>query len=352
MGAIQVNSEREWLRLGSARLIWRGLVALAALCFAAHSSANTTCSTVPVVSYTGAASINWSGSMAAGTVIGTGTLTVSQTCSGVNAGGGGYVQVGFGGLDYTSNTPTGVAGVYMQMTGSPSYSMTAGCQTVNEQSGTGYIAWNFKSTTAGSCTYTVQHPIKFFLAGGGMGNGNLWNTGANPLAFNTDWQTGSGTNGQHFTATVSLSSVLSPMQVNGINTCTVSAGSTSISVVLPTVSKTALSAAGQSAGRTPFFVTLTGCTYSGTNYVATATWSFTPGASASLLSNTAGSPASNVYAQLLDSNFSAISNGGTTSLNITAAGTISKTYYAQYYAAAAAGAGAVQGSATFTMTYL
>jgi major type 1 subunit fimbrin (pilin) len=125
-----------------------------------------------------------------------------------------------------------------------------------------------------------------------------------------------------------------------------------IPVFLPTVSKTALNAAGATAGLTAFTLALSGCPNGSNAYAVQATWSFNPGPSSSVVANSAASPANNVYVQLLDSTLSPITNGASTTLaNVTAGGSFSATYYARYYATAAAGSGAVKGTATFTLTY-
>ena len=132
------------------------------------------------------------------------------------------------------------------------------------------------------------------------------------------------------------------------NTCTVS--TPSVAVGLPNVSKTSLAAAGSTAGITPFTLSFSGCSTSAGGFTGTQTWAFTPGPASNVISNTG--TATNVYAQILDSSMTPITNGGTTSFSVPAAGGgVSKQFYARYYSSGTAGAGTLNSTATFSMTY-
>ncbi|WP_199099307.1 fimbrial protein [Dyella sp. ASV21] len=139
----------------------------------------------------------------------------------------------------------------------------------------------------------------------------------------------------------------STCQINGANS------PATIAVALPTVSTTSLNAANAVAGRTPFTLALSGC-----GALTKATTFFEPGptvmADGNLKNNTG--TATNVEVQLLNSNFSTIAlNAASGSQNVTqatlASGAGNITYYAQYFATAAAGAGTVNTSVQFTMLY-
>ena len=132
------------------------------------------------------------------------------------------------------------------------------------------------------------------------------------------------------------------------NTCTVS--TPAVAVGLPNVSKTSLAAAGSTAGITPFTLSFSGCSTSASGFTGTQTWAFTPGPASNVISNTG--TATNVYAQILDSSMAPITNGGTTSFSVPAAGgAVSQQFYARYYSSGTAGAGTLNSTATFTMTY-
>ena len=126
-----------------------------------------------------------------------------------------------------------------------------------------------------------------------------------------------------------------------------------IAVTLPTVSTTALNAAGSVAGRTAFSLNLTGC-----GALTKATTFFEPGPTVlndGNLKNATGS-ASGVEVQLLNNDFSAITlnntsgNQNSQTVSLTGGnGTLN--YFAQYFANAAAGAGSVVTSVQFSMIY-
>jgi major type 1 subunit fimbrin (pilin) len=140
----------------------------------------------------------------------------------------------------------------------------------------------------------------------------------------------------------------STCKINGANS------PAAVAVTLPTVSTTSLNAAGAVAGRTPFTLALTNCTG-----LTKATTFFEPGPTINTdgnLKNATGT-ATGVEVQLLNgADFSAINlSAASGSQNSTQAtltgGAANLTYYAQYYATAAAAAGTVATSVQFTMLY-
>jgi major type 1 subunit fimbrin (pilin) len=294
------------------------------------------------------------------TVLMYGNLTATVSCNGStdisNSGGIGIVLYGV----TNSLTASGVSGVAWGQPSSIQAITTNGCSTSrgaifnSSLLSAPNIVIPFYNPNTTPCSFQVTIPIIVSVTGSaGVGNGNLFNVPGLSF-FVIDNQSADNTlnSGARFT-TMSL-----PIyNFSGIKTCTVSPSSQSILVNLPSVSKQQLNAAGQTAGKTMFSITMTGCTYpssNSSNYVATATWQFTMGNSSSLIANTAISPAANVQIQLLDANGNAISTGGTVATTINAAAqlpTYTQYYYAQYYAYGAAGAGAVTGVATYSMTY-
>lgn len=140
------------------------------------------------------------------------------------------------------------------------------------------------------------------------------------------------------------------------STCTVSlnGGSASGTVTLPTVSSSALPAAGNTAGSTPFTLDVSACTFTGGNTTVTAY--FEAGANVDPVTgrlNNAGT-ASNVQLQLfLGNNYASKIAAGqatqSTAAALSASGQLR--YGVEYYATAAAGAGSVSSSVTYSLIY-
>lgn len=143
-----------------------------------------------------------------------------------------------------------------------------------------------------------------------------------------------------------------PVTLGATTTACVVTPSTS-TVTLPTVSQLQLKNSGDTAGAQPFSITLTGCSTLATGtYLANANWSYTPGATATTIANSATSPAGNVEIQIRDANNNPIANNATSTIatGITS-GTYSANFSARYYATGQATAGNVRGVVTFNMTY-
>ncbi|MGH8082498.1 MAG: fimbrial protein [Lysobacter sp.] len=130
-----------------------------------------------------------------------------------------------------------------------------------------------------------------------------------------------------------------------------------IRVKLPAVAVSALSAAGETAGRTPFFIRVADCDTS-TTQVQTF---FEPGPTINTSSNNltldgATGAAGNVELQLLNADYSQVLLGNPLGLQNSQqvavdTGGAALRYYAQYVATGAATAGAANSSVTFTMIY-
>ncbi|MGU3414495.1 fimbrial protein [Enterobacteriaceae bacterium C23F] len=145
-------------------------------------------------------------------------------------------------------------------------------------------------------------------------------------------------------------------------TCTISVdgGSNDATVTLPTVSSSTLTAAGQTAGATPFNISLSNC--SGTSLNTASTY-FEPGAYVDSttgrlnIDSTAADAATNVQVELLNADRNAIVAGASVAngqndvpVDISGGnGTLN--YYAQYYATGASTAGSVTTQVDYTMTY-
>ena len=142
-------------------------------------------------------------------------------------------------------------------------------------------------------------------------------------------------------------------------TCVLTNGPTpaDIRVKLPAVAVSALSASGQTAGRTPFFIRVADC---GATVAQVQTF-FEPGPTIDTSSNNltlqgGTGIAGNVQLQLLNADHSQVLLGNPLGLQNTQSvavegGGAALRYYAQYVATGAATAGSANSSVTFTMIY-
>ncbi|MCU6666291.1 fimbrial protein [Silvania hatchlandensis] len=145
-------------------------------------------------------------------------------------------------------------------------------------------------------------------------------------------------------------------------TCTISVNGDNkdTTVTLPTVSSTSLSAIGQTAGTTPFNISLSNC--SGAS-LRTASTYFEPGTYVDNengrlnVDSTADDAATNVQVQLLNSNMNPIVVGASVAngqndvpIDISGGNGVLN-YYAQYYATGSSQAGAVTTQVDYTMIY-
>lgn len=145
---------------------------------------------------------------------------------------------------------------------------------------------------------------------------------------------------------------LNAVTVN-MSSCSVAAGSSNLSVILPSIMSSALPTTGSVAGQTAFNIQYT-CPSGWSLYMTMSTSN--PGTAAGVIlpstSCAAGTPATNVGIQMLQSNQQPVQFNTAQSLGSSPNGTLNLTYYAQYYATASpVSAGAVCGTATFTMSY-
>lgn len=284
-----------------------------------------------------------------GQVVWTGTLTVSaQTCS---AGG----TAGIGLLAPTFQLGTNTAG----LNGIPgiratfayvSRSGTCTFDKFDNYAGTGLgVLYTIPASTTCDATVTWSMTLRVNTASGAI---------SGTISPSQSLIQGAGAYGWGAVARRNVGVPEPQVTVNNGTITVFNSGCTLSSATktfaLPTVSRTSLSTAGAVAGRRPFTLTLNGCTYPGSSYAAVATWSFTPlSGNTGVITNSASAPvASNVGIQLLNANFTPVTNGGTSTLaTVTAAGSYTSTFYAQYYATGAAGAGNVRGVATLDISY-
>ncbi|HDR9589023.1 TPA: type 1 fimbrial protein [Burkholderia stabilis] len=140
-------------------------------------------------------------------------------------------------------------------------------------------------------------------------------------------------------------------------TCTVNGngtGSKDFTVALPSVSASALATAGQTAGQTPFSITLTKCSAPGSVHTF-----FEPGATTDLTTGNlivAAGGATNVQIGLANADLSAIKAGAAdASQNSKAVSIVNNgatlQYYARYVATGAATSGAANSSVMYSLVY-
>lgn len=130
-----------------------------------------------------------------------------------------------------------------------------------------------------------------------------------------------------------------------------------IRVTLPPVATSVLAEAGQTAGRTPFYISIAGCN----DTAQSARTYFEPGPTVNVATNNlsleaGAATAQNVELQLLNEDFSKIRLGNPAELQNSQSGAIvdgelSLRYYAEYVATGAASAGSANSSVMFTMVY-
>ena len=143
------------------------------------------------------------------------------------------------------------------------------------------------------------------------------------------------------------------------HTCTISgngSSSNNFTVSLPSVSASALSEAGATAGRTPFDIALTGCVpATGNVRVHFEQGSSVDTSTGNLKLETGG--ANNVQIRLLNSDLAPIKIGAaeasqnSKSVALSDAGTATVRLFAEYNATGAATPGAAKSSVTYTLTY-
>jgi major type 1 subunit fimbrin (pilin) len=141
-------------------------------------------------------------------------------------------------------------------------------------------------------------------------------------------------------------------------TCTINgngAGSKDFVVKLPVVSASALASAGQTAGRTPFNISLSSCTpAAGTVHTFFESGPTTSASTGNLIMTAGG--ATNVQIGLLNSDFTAIKAGfadasqNSKAVTLTSGGA-TLAYFAEYVATGVATAGAANSSVTYTIAY-
>ena len=240
----------------------------------------------------------------------------------------------------TSGSASNSGSVYAVANGVPTGSFSSGtCSLSASSNSASFSDYIFKSSIAQTCVAVISQSLIL--------------TSGTTISAGDAIPTNGAASINKFSAPTWRAYLAAPIPIY-TTSCTVSPSSTAIPVSLPNVSVAALSAAGQTAGTTPFTLALTGCNNAtGTTYGASAYWTFTQQGGANyIISNSATSPAANVGIELLDSSYNPIQNAGTSSVaSAISSGAYSVTYYARYISTGVATSGNVKGVATFLMEY-
>ena len=145
---------------------------------------------------------------------------------------------------------------------------------------------------------------------------------------------------------------LNPVTVS-MSTCNVTAGSSNINVILPTIATNALPSTGSVAARTAFNIQYS-CPVGWSLYMTMST--ARPGAATGVILSsatcTSGTSATNIAIQVLQNNLQPVQFNVAQPLGNSPNGVLTLNYYAQYYATGSpTGPGPVCGTGTFTMSY-
>lgn len=133
--------------------------------------------------------------------------------------------------------------------------------------------------------------------------------------------------------------------------CTLS--TPNMTVALQPAQATALAGAGSFTTAESFNLNLTGCGALASPYTVNSTWTYTADSGmATMIANTASTPAANVGIQILDDLNNVIANNAVVPLaTVSAAGNYTKTFKARYVSKGTAQPGGVKGVAQYTLTY-
>ena len=145
------------------------------------------------------------------------------------------------------------------------------------------------------------------------------------------------------------------------STCKINGGAGDLGVALPMVSTTSLAANGNVAGRTPFTLSITGCTTTegsptkiGVVFEAGANTNMSTGRLTVDAGTTEKPAAKNVEINVLDNTQSPVKVGSQnqgTPVTIGTDGTAQLSYFAEYYATDKATAGVANSKVQYSLTY-
>lgn len=306
----------------------------------------------------------------------TGTATITFNCSGLPASKAANdytatIQAGqtLATLDSTNNTngpgitfATSVSGLAVLVKATPVQATSNSCLACGPTSTAGYVPGSVTAPSSApvgsfSGTVTASYSAQLMRTKTTVASGSIQQTNLIPYWWYISGGSVSSTS-QSLGATLIL-----PAITITTPTCTITAGNNQ-TVTLPTIDTSQLTAAGKTAGMTPFSIAITGCPDGvdvASNVFNNGTVSNTTGNLTNTIT-TGNGGAKNVQVQLLNGPGSSLSGALNLSKTSSAAAQNSGTfdvvnnavtlnYYAQYYAAAAVTAGAVSVSIKYNITY-
>lgn len=264
---------------------------------------------------------------------------------------------------------TGVAGIGILVTGSPTKATSYSDATLGDRSREGpdgYAGFPVGSVTApsnaaaGSYSNSVTEVFTAqFIVTGTVTPGSLGSVGQ--ISLMPFWWYIAGGDQNSASAPISGAALtLNAGSMVSASGCSVGTGTSDFTVTLPTVMARDLASAGMTAGRTPFAVTLNCQSGTTVSLALQATQLAKHGGTtlASVMANTTtgSGAAKNVGLQLRDGTNKVISfNTSTRTVTVSAGstpnGAFPVPFYVEYYALGAATVGSVQTTATYTITY-
>jgi major type 1 subunit fimbrin (pilin) len=280
------------------------------------------------------------------------TLGFSCTSNARGASLGGGRVVGGSTLAALVSTSGSADGLSVVSTGTPSLSLSSpGCALSSLSEKARRWTFGLKATAAGTCAGTLEAPVEFVRAGTALGADIAASFPLGSTSGAANWVVFPTAPGG-VSSSLGLSSAVPLVSGGG---CTVSP--TALTVTLPQVSTSALTAPGQTAGATAFRFPLQSClAVASGSYAVYASWSFSAVAGyPTVIANTAAGAAGKVGVQITDAAGTPVGNGVSSSAQVgsvsTAGAVAAQTFLARYYATGAATPGAVSATATYTLTY-
>ena len=246
---------------------------------------------------------------------------------------------------------TNVPGIDVLLTATPSQASSGN----NGPNGT--IGWSMGTIKCDSgnppSNYCIPNPISETFTAQLVKTGAVSPGTINNLQILQFFDTDNNQQGIQYTASNPLGRLtLNPVTVSA-NTCNVTAGSSNINVILPTITTSALPSTGSVAGRTAFNIQYS-CAGGWSLYMTMNTTR--PGAATGVILSattcTSGTSAANIGIQVLQNSLQPVQFNVAQPLGNSPNGVLTLNYYAQYYATGSpAGPGPVCGTGTFTMSY-
>lgn len=343
--------------MNALRLAIRALAGMAWLlappCFAA---ATMTCTPAGVATLSPSPSrIIVPSTASTGTALWGGTLSVSFSCtssaSGAKLTGGSLV----GGSSATAlvSSSSVADGVSILSAGTPSLVLSApGCALGTTSQKAGNWTFGLSSTAAGTCSGSLVAPVQLVRNASALGADIAASNPTGGGGGASNWVVFPTKTGGGGTSSIGLSAGVPLVSGGG---CTVAP--VALTVTLPTISESALSTAGQSAGATAFAFPLLSCQAAPSpSYSVYASWSFSAVAGyPTVIQNSAAGAAGNVGVQILDGAGNAVSSGPSAPSvvgSVASSGAVSaQTYIARYFATGTVSPGVVTATATYTLTY-